>query len=223
MVLLIVIIAIVCLCGIVFDSFLAQKGKKNSASPLQTEKKKYSDASIMGESRYHLCQSLPSDATPEKTEEDVNENLTEGSTFVSAAESEGDPEPMDVDVPPLEIEPPQVEDEPNEEDEEIIEIFGPDAVLASGVSVDEMFQTNKVIEDTNATPKQEQEAGRILNQNQKTDMFEQLASGCPKRLDRIRELMYIQEKKHNVNETTKADPQGSIDFKDFELKNLYGK
>lgn len=223
MVLFIVIIAIVCLCGISIDSFLQRKAKKDSVSPLQTEKKKDSDVSIMGESRYHICQSLPSDAMPQKTEEDVKENLTEGSTFVSSEEYEGDPEPMDVDVEPLEIEPTQVEDELDEEDEEIPEIFGPDAVLASGVSVDEMFQTNKVIEDTNATPTQEQEAGRILNQNQKTDMFEQIASGSSKRLDRIRELMYMQEKKYNVNETTKTNPQGSIDFKDFELRNLYGK
>ena len=223
MVLLIVIIAIGCLCGIGIDSFLGRKRKKNAASALQTEKKKHCGVPILGESRYHLCQSLPSDATPQKTEGDVKSNPTQDPTFVSADEPEGDPEPMDMDVEPLEIEPPEVDEEPNEQDEEITEIFGSDALLASGVSVDEMFQTNKVIEDVNATPKQELEAGRILCRNQKTDMFEQLASGSPKRLDRIRELMYMQEKKHNINEPTQTDPQGKIDFKDFKLKNLYGK
>lgn len=177
--------------------------------------------SVLGESRFDRCQLMPNDATQEETVKTIENNSKEGNNFESAnpqEEEDFDPEPMDIDVPPLERIDPEREEYIDEE-EEIFELFGEDAVIASGVSVEEMLQTNQVIDSSDSTVSQEATAGRILYQNKKTEIFGQMVSGSPVRLERIRTLMHLHEKLHGVTEdaTGNISDAQSMELKDFDI------
>lgn len=210
---------------LIIDYIIRPRHKKKNqsrASEKHTSKTIIS-GSVLGKSRFDRCQSMPNDATLKESGKNIENNSKEGNNFEPPnSEEEGiyALEPMDIDVPLLErIEP---DEEENVEDEEdVLELFGEDAVIASGLSVEEMLQTNRTIENTGSTINEEENAGRVLYQNKKTDMFEQMVSGNPVRLDRIRGLMYLHEKKHGIteeqNESSTSEQNG--DLKDFDINS----
>lgn len=219
-----ILIAIFLFMGMLIMDYIVRPRHKKKNQSKESEKhtqKTPISGSVLGESRFDRCQSMPNDATLKENDENIENNSKEGNNFEpsnSEQEENYDPEPMDIDVPPLErIEP---EEEENIE-EEVLELFGEDAVIASGLSVEEMLQTNRTIENTDSTLKEEENAGRVLYQNKKTDMFEQMVSGNPVRLERIRGLMYLHEKKHGItegqNETSTSGQNG--DLKDFDISS----
>lgn len=102
-----------------------------------------------------------------------------------------------------------------------------DAVLASGASYDELVHTNRTIADKQASDADKDEAGRVLYENQQTEMIEQvIANGAETsrtistlidvhlamRAQRLRELVQGQED----NKTT--FPNG---FKDFDIDSIF--
>lgn len=221
-----ILIAVFLFMGMLIIDYIVRprhKKKNQSGESGKHTPKTIISGSVLGESRFDRCQSMPNDATPKESGENIENNSKEGNNFEpSNSEEEGnyDPEPMDIDVPPLErIEPDEEENIDDEED--VLELFGEDAVIASGLSVEEMLQTNRTIENTDSTLKEEENAGRVLYQNKKTDMFEQMVSGNPVRLERIRGLMYLHEKKHGIteeqDESSTSEQNG--DLKDFDISS----
>lgn len=127
------------------------------------------EASIVGKSTFTLSQPVPTTATP-MAKEPVIEN--DASTFAT----ESDPIPMDIDYS-LDREPDD-EDNLNEDEEaiELKEMFGKDVCYASGVEIDELHKIKHVIESTEVTQSEREEAGRILYENKETEIVEQLSS-----------------------------------------------
>lgn len=218
MILFIVITALLCLLLLGIDSFRQVKQRKETDTPHEKMPLDSSKStSILGKSHYQLSQLLPNDVTSLKTEADMKDNTKEESTFAgSSLETEhDDPEEIDVDVPPLEKEEPDEDD--FIEEEEITGLFGPDAEIASGVSVDDMLKADKVISDVQASVQDEEEAGQILYQNRKTNIVKQIASNSSVRIERIRDLMYIHEKKYGIVET---DIPTNKDLENFDINNF---
>lgn len=217
-----ILIAVLLFLGMVCIDYYFQP-KKNSQDEPSSKQPDIpgKSGSVLGESRFDRCQSVPNDATQEETVGTIENNPKEGNNFEPANpqdEEDRDPEPMDIDVPPLERIEPEKEEYINEE-EEILELFGGDAVIASGVSVEEMLQTNRVIESPDSTAGEEAAAGRILYQNKKTEIFGQMVSDSPVRLERIRALMHIHEKLHGVTEETNENMSAAqnMELKDFDI------
>mgnify|MGYP001431409909 FL=1 len=176
--------------------------------------------SILGKSKFNLRQSTPNTATNLKEKNPIEKE----STFVSPKESE--PEKFDVDVPLKKVEYLSAEEFDSETEREELESEH-DAVLASGASYDELVHTNRTIADKQASDADKDEAGRVLYENQQTEMIEQvIANGAETsrtistlidvhlamRAQRLRELVQGQED----NKTT--FPNG---FKDFDIDSIF--
>lgn len=179
--------------------------------------------SFVGKSKTNLRQSEPNTATDLETEKAIEK----APIFVPSKDS--DPEMIDIEVPLEKVES-LPEEEFNAEDEaEELEGLGPDAVLASGVDFDDLIKTQQVIESPTATLQEEKDAGRVIYQSQKTDMFEQLASSGDSRITlRISSLLDIHlkelakeqqsEKELSLTQNKQLDSQ---DFKDFDVNNIF--
>lgn len=217
-----IFIAVLLFLGMVCIDYYFQPKKNNQGGPsFKQPDISGKSGSVLGESQFNRCQLMPNDATQEETVKTIENNPKEGNNFEPANpqdEEDYDPEPMDIDVPPLERIDPEKEDYIDEE-EEILELFGEDAVIASGVSVEEMLETNRVIDSSDSTANQEAIAGRILYQNKKTEIFGQMVSDSPVRLERIRTLMHIHEKLHGVTEETNENTSAAqnMELKDFNI------
>lgn len=213
----IAILSFLCLSGI--DYWYQKRGKKDPA-PEEMPQENIESASVLGKSNYRLCQALPNDAKGEKTEENRIKNVREVSNFVSQ-EEEIDSGLMDIAVPLSERKNEQTGDSPDEEEEETEELFEKDAVVASGLTIDEMLHTNKVIEDTQSTEKDEEQAGKVLYENKETEMVGQMASDNQVRLERIRSLMYLHEAKHGITTDRRKDSGSkSMDDTDFNISDF---
>lgn len=176
--------------------------------------------SILGKSKFNLRQSTPNTATNLKNENPIEKE----STFVPPVESE--PEKFDEDVPLEKVESLSEEEFDSETEREDLESEH-DAVVASGASFEELAHTNRTIADKQASETDKDEAGRVLYENQQTEMIGQvIASGAETsrtistlidthlamRAQRLREQQQGQED----NET--AYPN---DFKDFDIDSIF--
>lgn len=192
------------------------KGIKLQETALKEEK----ITSIVGKSKFNLRQSTPNTATDLKSENPIEK----ASTFASPTDS--DPEKLDISEP-LE----KIEDLPQEEFDSQEEEIGldeeEDAVLASGVVYDELFKTKQTIENPNATGQEEKDAGRVIYQQEGTNIFQQVVASSQETALRIANLIdihlkdmvrYEPENIFSVNEGKQMD---SLDFKNFDINNIF--
>jgi hypothetical protein len=180
--------------------------------PQKTEPKEMGIPSVIGKSKFNLRQSTPNTATDLKSENPIEKE----STF--APEPDSDPEKFDVDIP-LEKDQPVMPDEAAEEEEPLD--AGHDAVLASGASYDELMHTNRTVAGEQVSEADKGEAGRVLYENRRTDMFEQVAANSEETARTIATLIDIHlamrtQRLQGANEMIYPD-----EFKDFDIDSIF--
>lgn len=167
------------------------------------------ESSLVGKSSFSLCQPVPTATTP-LGKEGISE--TDGDNFVS----ESDPTPMDIDYS-LDRD---TDDEIDEEQEsmELKEMFGKDVCYASGIAIDELHKIKQVIELPNASPNEQQEAGRLLYENKETEIVEQLSSG--KTASIISGLIDLHILSHQQEANELKDLPESEELKSFDVNKF---
>lgn len=176
--------------------------------------------SIVGKSKFNLRQSTPNTATDLKRENPIEKE----STFAPSTDS--DPEKLDISEPLEKVEK-LPEEEFDSEEEEIGLEAEQEAMLASGVIYEELFKTQQTIETPHATPQEEKDAGKVIYQQEGTNIFEQVAASSEENALRISDLIDIHLKELALKETEKEAPEGrskqeeSPDFKNFDIDSIF--
>ncbi len=176
--------------------------------------------SIIGKSKFNLSQSKPNTATDFEIEKGNEKE------HIFAPETGEEPDVMDVDVPLERIENREAEIDLKKEEEDMEEMIGPEAVLASGASFDELYKVKEIIEKPNATPEEEQQAGKILSENHNTVLMDQMMEGNTELSARISYLIDIQDKalaaeseaKLSKKEQKELEAEG---FKNFDINSIF--
>lgn len=227
MLLITILSTIILICILLFPSIkylyhLISLGKKKLEEQQSQTKEIHSkksdlSTSILGKSKFNLCQPLPIAATTVAKELIIEED---GHNFAT----DENQTPMDIDIP-LEKEP--EEEDYFDEDEEAIELeemFGKDVCFAAGIDINDLDKVKHVIETPSPDAKEKQEAGKVLYENKETDMFEQLASGKTKVSSIISNLidihiaLHLKEKGEFVDQSNEFDELKNFDVNMF-LKN----
>lgn len=185
---IIVLVALLLLVGIWFLP------TDNETSPKEPEKSnsRKDIPNILGASHFKLRHKKTTDDTLQKPDCKAEKD----NTFVSSEEFEEDNEPLDIDFP-LYKEEDINEADLIEEEEELESLFGEGAELATGVDFENLFTTKKVIETTSSSLEEEQQAGKVLFENQHTILFEELISKQKSTSIRIASLVDIHLSKLN--------------------------
>lgn len=215
---MIVIITIVAVIFLVI--LLLLPSSKRPKTKIEKEPLSWEDTpDFVGKSHFKLRHKMSTDDTIQNTDCQVEkENI-----FVSSEVFAEDNQALDIDFP-LENERLFTEEDLADEEEEIEYLFGKDAVLASGVEFDDLFKTKQVIENIIATPKEEQEAGKVLYENQNTILFEELVSKQKSTGIKISSLVDIHLSK--LNDDNKKDSQldatdsFSDEYKKFNINDF---
>ncbi len=209
--LLIIIVALVLLA-------LIWRIPTNTESPEKVEEKpilKKGRESILGESHFKLRHKVTTDDTAQKADcQDEKDN-----TFVSSEVFAEDNQPLDIDFP-LEEEKDIDEADLAAEEEELESLFGKDAELATGVDFEDLFTTKQVIEDTNSNPTEEQQAGKVLYENQHAILFEELVSKQKTTGARIASLVDIHLAKLNEDNNPTPNSSDSDNYKNFNINDF---
>lgn len=213
MVLVITIIALLLLVLIWCIPIEKTSPKKEEEKPIPTK----AGASILGQSHFKLRHKMTTDDTAQKADcQDKKDN-----TFVSSEVFAEDNQPLDIDFP-LEEEKDIDEADLAAEEEELESLFGKDAELATGVDFEDLFTTKQVIEDTNSNPTEEQQAGKVLYENQHAVLFEELVSKQKTTGARIASLVDIHLAKLNEDNSPPQDAttHTSDDYKNFNINDF---
>lgn len=184
----IILVALLLLVGIWFIPTKKETSKKE----LETLNSRKDIPNILGASHFKLRHKKTTDDTSQKPDCKPEKD----NTFVSSEEFEEDNEPLDIDFP-LYKEEDINEANLIEEEEELESLFGKDAELATGVDFENLFTTKKVIETTSSSLEEEQQAGKVLFENQHTILFEELISKQKSTSIRIASLVDIHLSKLN--------------------------
>lgn len=214
-------------------------GFANSATPQKEAKTSTfedDDEEIMGKSHFVLSQPQPNADTVLKTEKVIEKE----DTFVPSSEPKPSgvvpneqldetfsdtPEPIEIDVP-MEYEE-EKEVDFDEESEELQELMGHDADLASGFSYDEMKLATKTISDEEASNAAEVEAGEVLYKIEATEIHEQIISGDAERAARVTYLIDLHLEQYNKKVTDNEEPdasnEGDESYNKFDIANYIKK
>lgn len=199
-----------------YNKLAGEQVEKPEIIPQKTEEK----PSIIGKSRFNLSQSKPNTATDLETKKGNEKE------HIFAPESGEEPPIMDVDVPLERVVNQDEEINLKEEEEDMEEMIGPGAVLASGVVFDELVKTKEVIEKPDATEKEEQQAGKVLLENQNTVLVGQMMEGSTELSARISYLIDIQDKAlaaENEKQLSKKQRKelDAEEFKNFDINSIF--
>lgn len=213
MVLLITLVALILLLAIWFIPIDKTSPKKEDEKPIL----KKGVPNILGESHFKLRHKMTTDDTAQKA--DCQDRKDD--TFVSSEVFVEDNQPLDIDFP-LEKEEEMTEEDLAEEEEELESLFGKDAELATGVDFEDLFTTKEVIEDKDSSLEREQQAGKVLYENQHTVLFEELVSKQKSTGVRIASLVDIHlallNEGDNSNQT--ATTQTSDEYENFNINDF---
>lgn len=106
--------------------------------------------------------------------------------------------------------------------EEVELAVEPGAVLASGVSYDELIRTRKVIDQDNPSEQDKAFAGRVLYENESTEILEQIVSKDDKTRQAVNTLIAVHLKQYNSDHT---DPSkeftNSDDVENINIEQLF--
>lgn len=211
--LIITLVALILLLAIWFIPIDKTSPKKEDEKPIL----KKGVPNILGESHFKLRHKMTTDDTAQKA--DCQDRKDD--TFVSSEVFVEDNQPLDIDFP-LEKEEEMTEEDLAEEEEELESLFGKDAELATGVDFEDLFTTKEVIEDKDSSLEREQQAGKVLYENQHTVLFEELVSKQKSTGVRIASLVDIHlallNEGDNSNQT--ATTQTSDEYKNFNINDF---
>lgn len=204
-----------------------KKGETKKGGGFSPEREKDTD-DVVGKSRFvsaYRSQPMPTPATsvkPDNQEEKPYKFALESKKY-DAVIPTGEldeifskpPEPMDIYYPlePVQEEEPDIDAE--EEAEELRQSFGEEYLPAGGFTYEEMEQAAEAV--NHPSKGTEEEAGRILWNMEKTDMFEQLVSGDEAKLMRIRSLIdkHVESITPQETDTEEDDGYGGFDISGF--------
>ena len=166
------------------------------------------DDDIMGKSKFVLPQSVsvPHATVGTETESDtekantfVPEKVPDHPRQVAPDELDdvfGNPpegeknEPLEIEQPLYVEQPPFPEEYADDDENENEELPLRGQTPAQGVSYENLGEAyRRVVHNPSLTSKEEEETGRILLEMRRTDMFEYIVSGDPKRENRVYDLM----------------------------------
>ena len=181
-----------------------RKGKETTSSSDGKVRK----VDIMGKSKFVLEEgvSLPEAAVAVETESDTEmrdtfapENVPEHPRQVAPDELDevfGKPpegeknEPLEIEQPLYVEQPPFPEEFADDDEDENEELPLRGQTPAQGVSYENLGEAyRRVVHNPSLTIKEKEETGRILLDLRRTDMFEYIVSGDPKRENRVYDLM----------------------------------
>lgn len=209
----IILVALLLLVGIWFLP------TNNETSPKEPEKSnsRKDIPNILGASHFKLRHKKTTDDTVQKPDCKPEKD----NTFVSSEEFEEDNESLDIDFPLYEEEDIN-EADLIEEEEELESLFGKDAELATGVDFENLFSTKEVIESTNSSLEEEQQAGKVLFENQHALLFEELVSKQKSTGIRIASLVDIHLSKLSEDFSQQQDflDQTSDDYNRFNINDF---
>lgn len=202
-----------------YKNFISNQYKKIGGEVLEKENKippeKNEKPSFVGESKFKVGHSQTKVATNLETEKAIEK----APTFVPPI-ADSDPEIVDVEVPLEKIE--NLSKEEFDPEEEGIELeTDQDAVVASGASFEELMNTTHTIVNEQASIKEKETAGRVLYENQKTDLFEQLASGSLQISNTIPSLIDLHLAKRAERLKSQQRENFPNDFKDFDINSIF--
>ncbi|SHG41398.1 hypothetical protein, partial [Dysgonomonas macrotermitis] len=125
----------------------------------------------------------------------------------------------DVDVPLEKVE--TMSEEEFDPDEEAVGLEAErGAVLASGAGYDELMNAGEVIAKVKPSDEEKGEAGRVLYENQSTEIIEQFASKDRQTLEKVNALIRFHVKKHNLTEDGEK-LSGSEEFENFDINSIF--
>ncbi|MDR2947942.1 MAG: hypothetical protein LBV71_01910 [Prevotella sp.] len=210
-----------------------QKAKEQKEPEERKDKENQPDESekfpsILGKSKFILCQPLPHAATDSETENRIEKEDTfapgtgkpEGSTvnYETGEGVEVPEEDKDVQVPDVNLH------------DEGKELEGGDNVHAeaSGVDFHELGQTAKTVSDPEgSTPADEALAGKVLSENQYTDLVKSMQKDRPEYAKRIMDLidksdqtLAESQKQNRKTSRKKKELYESEDFKNFNVDEI---
>ncbi|KAA6308043.1 hypothetical protein EZS27_040283, partial [termite gut metagenome] len=204
-----------------------KKGKENGGvQERQEAKKEVEIPSILGKSKFNLSQSKPNAATDLKTGNRTPKEDTFTPGIEKTVENENGEE---LDIPEDEDEEAEVENIPDESEEsEILDSkTGHEPGIASGLNFDDLGRIKKAIENPSPASREQQEAGKILYENEYTDMVEKIKKISPECSAKIAALMDVHlkatagERRTRPLAKSKQKQVESKGFNDFDINSIF--
>ncbi|KAA6340395.1 hypothetical protein EZS27_011736 [termite gut metagenome] len=200
--------------------------EKGGAQERQEAEKEVEIPSILGKSKFNLSQSKPNAATDLKT----GNRTPKEDTFAPGIEKTVENENGEgLDIPDDENEEAEVENSADESGE--LEILDSETVhepgIASGLSFDDLGRIKKAIENPSLVNGEQQEAGKILYENEYTDMVEKIKKISPECSAKIAALMDVHLKATSGERRTrplaksKQKQVESKGFNDFDINSIF--
>lgn len=187
--------------------------KAQQSTEIVSEKAK--TPSIIGESKFNLSQSKPNTATNLESENTIEKEFT----FVP--DSKEDDSKMDhIDVPLEKVESLSEEEFDEQTEQEELETE-PNAICASGASFDELIHIDHTIANIQASQADKEEAGRVLYENEQTEMVEQVVANSEETARAISSLIDV----HLVMRAQRLQQDDDTiypeDLKNFDIDSIF--
>jgi hypothetical protein len=187
--------------------------KAQQSTEIVSEKAKTS--SIIGESKFNLSQSKPNTATNLESENTIKKEFT----FVPGLKN--DDSKMDhIDVSLEKIESLSEEEFDEQTEQEELETE-PNAICASGASFDELIHINHTIANIQASQADKEEAGRVLYENEQTEMVEQVVANSEETARAISSLIDVHLAMRAQRLQQDDDTIYPEDLKNFDIDSIF--
>lgn len=202
---------IIIVCLAVLFLLLHKKKPKEVIAPSKT--KLHFDGDVMGKTTVVLRQMQ----TSEDTRGQVLKPNENPDTFANEEENVVENEPMEISVP-LEYEAENSEDDFDEieETEELHQVLGGEANLASGASFEDLEHSYDVIRERKTSEEDEQKAAETIRNEGGTDIFKQMVAQVPQGVERVTSIM----DKYFSNPKEETKPSNDNDLSDFDVASI---
>lgn len=172
------------------------------------------NSSIVGKSKTKVGHSQTNTAKTDDSEVDTKKE----DTFVPRSEEES-PIMEGISVP-LGKESPMTQEEMAEE-EGPLDADPKEVAVASGASYDELMKTGKTIVKEQPTDEEKNEAGRILLENQNTELFKTMMAGSEKLSSSIASIIdfHLAKRAKEIKDTEVREYPD--DFNDFDFNSIF--
>ncbi|MDR0231371.1 MAG: hypothetical protein LBI82_04555 [Dysgonamonadaceae bacterium] len=201
-----------------------RKSRCQSVPEAATEKTP--DEDIIGKSLFDLSHSLPEASRGENQKKAIGNHdifaASNGENLPVTVPGGENNEPMDIDVP-IEYENDDETDVPDDNNEEEEPWLYAGIMLAEGSTFEEMGASIRtVVHHDTAILQEKEQAGGVLIEIRRTDMFEQLVQSAPGREDIVGELVNLHltaYRKRLAEKTGSTDGIRQVPL-DFDIKNF---
>lgn len=192
---------------------------KTDAKPGKTETKQDETPSIIGKSKFILSQSTPKPATETETEKRAEKEHI----FAPGTTGE-EPRPMEIEFPLEKVEAEQDDkssrdDIRDDEDDSPLYVNG-ETYSAGGASFEELMQIKDAVEKTALPETEKRAAGKILYENQETELVEKLISGSQIINLKVSTLIKLHLDEHEKEQQVSDDEDDEVKVGDDEFEGF---